>query len=113
MVFSLERAKEKISWQRRMDADTRPSSKFRVVLEAVRSQKPDAEVARAYQVHPITLSKWNTEFLEKGAEVFGAGDEVRACEQKISKLGRMLGQKEVELALSKISWRSVQRRQTD
>jgi len=75
--------------------------KFQVVLEALRSQKADAEIARAYQVHPITLSKWKKEFLEKGAEVFGGRDEVRASEQKISKLERLLGQKEVELALLK------------
>ena len=75
--------------------------KFQVVLEALRSQKADGEVARAYRVHPITLSKWKKEFLEKGAEVFGGRDEVRAYEQKISKLERMLGQKEVELALLK------------
>ena len=78
--------------------------KFQVVLEALRSQKADAEIARAYQVHPITLSKWKKEFLEKGAEVFGGRDEVRAYEQKISKLERMLGQKEVELALLKNFW---------
>ena len=29
MIFSPERAKEKISWPRRMDADTQPSSSFR------------------------------------------------------------------------------------
>ena len=75
--------------------------KFQVVLEALRRQKADAEIARAYQVHPITLSKWKKEFLEKGAEFFGGRDEVRASEQKISKLERMLGQKEVELALLK------------
>ena len=76
--------------------------KFQVVLEAVRSEKADAGVARAYQVHPITLSKWKKEFLEKGAEVFGGREEVRAYEQKISELERMLGQKEVDLALLKI-----------
>ena len=76
--------------------------KFRVVLEALRSQKPDAEVARVYQVPPITLSKWEKEFLEKGAEVFGGGEEVRASEQKISKLEQMVGQKKVELALRHI-----------
>ena len=47
--------------------------KFQVILEALRSQKPDAEVARA-------------------------------SEQKISKLERMVGQKEVELALRYIQW---------
>ena len=47
-----------------------------MVLEALRSEKADAEVARAYQVHPITVLKWKKEFLEKGAEVFGGRDEV-------------------------------------
>ena len=41
------------------------------------------------------MLKWKKEFLEKGAEVFGGRDEVRVYEQKISKLERMLGQKEV------------------
>ena len=85
MMLSPERAKEKISWPRKMDA----------------------EIARAYQVHPITLSKWKKEFWEKGAEVFGGRDEVRSSEQKISKLERMLGQKEVELALSAQRLRSA------
>ena len=35
------------------------------------------------------------------SEVFGGRDEVRAYEHKISKLERMVGQKEVELALLK------------
>ncbi|MCH8820830.1 MAG: transposase [Acidobacteria bacterium] len=99
MIWSPERAKETISWPRKMDAGTRqiqvPGG------AALRSQKADAEIARAYQVHPITLSKWKKEFWEKGAEVFGGRAEVRASAQKISKLERLLGQKEVELALLK------------
>ena len=50
--------------------------KFQVVLEALRSEKAEAEVARAYQVHPITVLKWKKEFLEKGVEVSGGQDEV-------------------------------------
>ena len=101
MIFSPERAKEKISWPRRMDADTQPSSSFRWFWKPCAARSRTRRSPRAYQVHPITLSKWKKEFLEKGAEVFGGGEEVRASEQKISKLERMLGQKEVELALLK------------
>ena len=39
--------------------------RFQLVLEALRSQNPDAEVAWAYQVHPITLSKWKKEFFRE------------------------------------------------
>ena len=31
--------------------------KFQIVLEALTSDKEDAEVARAYDVHPVSLSK--------------------------------------------------------
>ena len=81
-----------------------PKFKFQVVLEAIRSQRSDAEVARAYQVHPITLCKWKKEFLEKGAEVFAGKESAQQYEKTIPKLERMLGKKEVELALLKNFW---------
>lgn len=75
--------------------------KFNVVLETLKSGKSDAEVARAYDVHPATVSRWKNEFLEQGAEVFGGSDEVKEYEDRIGQLERMLGQKEVEIALLK------------
>lgn len=75
--------------------------KFQLVLEALRREGVEAEVARAYGVHPVSLSKWKKEFLEKGAEVFGGSDQVEEYEKKISALERMVGQKEVEIALLK------------
>ncbi len=75
--------------------------KFQLVLEALQREGADAEVARAYGVHPVTLSKWKKEFLEKGAEVFGGSEEIREYEKKVSDLERMVGQKEVEIALLK------------
>ena len=42
-----------------------PKFKFTVVLEALKSDKSDAEVARAYEVHPVTVSRWKKQFLEK------------------------------------------------
>ena len=37
--------------------------KFQVVLESLQRKRPDAEIARAYGVHPITLAKWKKQFL--------------------------------------------------
>lgn len=76
-----------------------PKFKFNVVLEALRSEKSDAEVARAYDVHPATVSRWKKQFLETGPEVFGGSEEVKEYEERIGQLERMLGQKEVEIAL--------------
>jgi len=80
-----------------------PAFKFRVVLEALKAEGKgtEAQVARAYGVHPVTLARWKRYFLEHGAEVFGGKEEVKAYEKKVAELERMLGQKEVEIALLK------------
>jgi len=48
-----------------------PAFKFQVVLEALKGKGTEAQVARAYGVHPVTLANWKRHFLEHGAEVFG------------------------------------------
>ena len=46
--------------------------KLQVVPEALQSDGTDAEVARAYDGHPGTLSGWKTKLKENGSKVFGA-----------------------------------------
>ena len=71
------------------------------MLEAQTSDKGDAEIARAYDVHPVSLSKWKRQFIDSGAEIFSGNDTVKTYESRLSELERLLGQKEVELALLK------------
>ncbi len=78
-----------------------PEFKFRVVMECLRTDKPMVEVARAYGVHPVTLSQWRRHFEEHGAEVFGGKEEVKEYERRVGDLERMVGKKEVEIALLK------------
>ena len=75
--------------------------KFQVVLEALKTEGKgtEAQVARAYGVHPVTLANWKRHFLGHGAEVFGGKEEVKAYEKKVAELERISGQKEVEIAL--------------
>ena len=61
----------------------------------------DAEIAPAYDVHPVSLSKWKRQFLDSGAEIFSGNDTVKTYESRLSDLEKLLGQKEVELALLK------------
>ena len=75
--------------------------KLQVVLEALQSDGTDAEVARAYDVHPATLSGWKTKLKKNGSKAFGGSDELKEKKEKIAKLERMVGQKEVEIALLK------------
>ena len=78
-----------------------PRFKFQVVLEVLKAEKTMGQLAKAYGVHPVTLSHWKGEFLEKGPERFGHRGTVDHYEQRIRDLERLIGQKEVEIALLK------------
>lgn len=76
--------------------------KFQVVLEVLQSsERSQAEIARAYDVHPVTVSNWKSQFLDEGPNVFGSDDELKRQQKKIADLERLLGKKEVEIALLK------------
>jgi transposase-like protein len=78
-----------------------PKFKFRVVMEALESDQADAEIARAYDVHPVTLSRWKNTFKDNGPEVFDSDEQVQEYESRIADLEQMLGKKEVEIAMLK------------
>jgi transposase len=78
-----------------------PKFKFQLVLEVLSGERSEVEIGRIYGVHHTTISKWKHRFLEHGAEVFGSNEEVSRYEKRIGELERLLGQKEVELALLK------------
>ena len=44
-----------------------PKRKFELVLESLRGERSDTEIARAHGVHPVTFSNWKRQFLENGA----------------------------------------------
>ena len=73
--------------------------KFSVVMEALRSPGAESEVARQHGVHPVTLSQWKKQLLEHGHTVFETRQTKDDSAERIRQLERMLGQKEVELAL--------------
>jgi transposase-like protein len=76
-----------------------PRFQFQVVLEVLRGDRDAVEVARAHELHPTTVSRWKREFLENGAAVFGKDTVLAGYEKKIKEMERLLGRKEVELAL--------------
>jgi len=75
--------------------------KFQVILELLKSSKSIGQIARAYGVHPITISHWKKEFMEKGPELFSQKTTIHEYERKIQELERLIGHKEVEIALLK------------
>ena len=78
-----------------------PKLKFQVVLEVLTGEQTVPQAAKAYGIHPNSIQAWKREFLEKGPELFDQNGTVSEYEQQIAKVERLLGQKEVEIALLK------------
>lgn len=75
--------------------------KFQVVMEVLTGDKSQAQVAKAYGVHPNTVGSWKKTFLKKGPEVFAKDNVVSQYERRIADLEQLIGKKEVEIALLK------------
>ena len=76
-----------------------PRFQFQVVLEVLKGDRDAVEIAREHGLHTTTVSRWKREFLENGPAVFGKDSTLLAHEKKIKEMERLLGRKEVELAL--------------
>jgi transposase-like protein len=73
--------------------------KARVALEALKGIEPVHAIAAKYQVHPVQVSQWKKELLERLPEVFArkASPDVAEAAEKEAKLYQKIGQLEVEL----------------
>jgi transposase-like protein len=78
-----------------------PKLKFQVVLEVLSGEKTSGQIAKAYGIHPNSVSAWKRAFLEKGPEVFAQDGTIAQYERRIAELERLIGKKEVEIALLK------------
>lgn len=79
-----------------------PEFKAKIVLEALKSSEMDSSIAQAYDVHPVTLSRWKTHFLrnahaafesEKGgdqSELLAANDKIEELTEALSLLKEMV-----------------------
>lgn len=75
-----------------------PAFKKKVALEALREEKTLSQIASQYGVHPMQVSKWKKELIDKAESVF---EDKRSRQKKedISRgeLERKIGQLTVEL----------------
>ena len=75
--------------------------KFQVVTELLTGDKTPGQVAKVYGVHPNTVNAWKKAFFEKGPEIFSQDSIIAEYERRIAELERLIGRKEVEIALLK------------
>lgn len=78
-----------------------PRLKFQVVLELLSGEKTPAQIAKAYGVHPNSVGLWRKRFLEQGPAIFENESSHTEAERKLADMERLLGKKEVEIALLK------------
>lgn len=75
--------------------------KFQIVLEAIRGERPVAEIARQYQINPNLIGRWKNEFLESGHELFESPTAENSKEKKIEQLEKLIGKQTIEIDLLK------------
>jgi transposase-like protein len=78
-----------------------PQAKFEVALELLKGRSSVAQIARGQRVHPNTVLNWKQTLLERGAKVFETAASSAEAERRIADLERLLGKKEIEIALLK------------
>jgi len=75
--------------------------KARVALEAARGVKTVNEIAADNELHPVQVSQWKKELMERAPEVFEAAAKARgekkASEEREARLERKVGQLTIEL----------------
>jgi transposase len=70
-----------------------PDFKKKVALEAIREQKSITQIAKEYQLHPVQVSDWKKQFLDRCGLIFegerihdSREEEIAALERKIGRL---------------------------
>ena len=77
------------------------AKKFQIVTELLSGDKSIGQVAKVYGVHPNTVNTWKKAFFEKGPDIFSQNSIVAEYERRIADLERLIGRKEIEIALLK------------
>lgn len=75
-----------------------PEFKAKVALEALKEQSTLSEIAKKFEVSPVVISRWKSEFAANMSAVFKKSNPNEALEENvdIEKLYAQIGQLKVE-----------------
>lgn len=77
--------------------------KFQVILEIISKERTITEIATKYELHPVMMTKWKSEFLRKAPDMFSDRGEKKDKEKDkekdelIEELYKQIGQSKVEV----------------
>ena len=76
-----------------------PEFKARIAFEAIQGIKTQNEIAKEYEIHPITVSKWKNELLNRMPEIFATEDPRKNAskDHENENLHRKIGQLTMEV----------------
>ena len=91
-----------MSKKRRAFSDT---TKFKIVVEAIKGQRQISEIASDYDVHPNQITNWKKQFMDKGSTVFSTKKDNKLIELEDNEedLFKKIGRQQVELDFLKKS----------
>ncbi len=78
-----------------------PDFKVKVVLEALKGEKSQAQICREYGIAEDLVSRWRQAFLERAPDVFRSQQQRSEEQERIADLERLVGQLTMELAAAK------------
>ena len=86
-----------------------PEFKAKVAIEAIKEQLTLAHLSEKFEVNPVTISKWKSEFLANASAAFSASKDAGLEESTVpvEKLYAQIGQLKVELDFFKKSARKL------
>lgn len=85
-----------------------PAFKAKVAFEAAKNQSTLAELAKKFDINPVVISKWKTEFLENMSAVFErSSPETEEKSVDTQELYAQIGQLRVENEFLKKSCRKL------
>jgi len=79
----------------------RPEFKFQLVIETLKGEKSQTEIAREYNVHPQLITNWRKQFFSEGPKIFDDKTEERKKNQKVEELEKIIGRQTIEIQFLK------------
>ena len=75
--------------------------KFQIVLEAIKHESANTEIARQYDIHPQLIVNWKREFFQKAPSIFEEKRKKKNDSKKMENLEKIIGQQTIEIQLLK------------